>query len=68
MKVWENWKDISSAMKNLNNRNCWKVCNNCQKKWKDTLTKMVHMIVLTDDGKPLTRFICDNCLSEQKEK
>lgn len=68
MKVWENWKSLGEAMPNLRRRNCWQKCNDCNKAWKETLTKMVHMIVVPDESqKSLTRFICDDCLKSKKE-
>lgn len=64
MRVWKNFKTLGAALPNLRNRNCWLSCYKCNRSWKETLTKMVHMVQLVIEKKPDTRFVCDDCVKE----
>lgn len=68
MKIWENFKTLTEARPTLNKRKCWSSCDDCQTVWSEMepLTENVHMIIKPVQGESLTRFICDNCLTQHK--
>lgn len=66
MKVRENFKTKTEAMFILQKRNCWKVCDTCQKPWEQTGTVGIHMIVRVINNQSKTRFVCDGCLQALK--
>lgn len=67
MKKWENFKKLVEIKENLMNRQCWQYCFECRKKWIDTGTEFVHMVLPIIQGKQETRFWCDKCLEEHKK-
>lgn len=68
MKVQENFKPMSQAIPILSKRNCWKVCDTCQKPWNQIQTSGIHMIVRAINNQSKTRFICDGCLEKLKSE
>ncbi len=59
MKVWRNFKKVSDAIPGLRNRNCWKNCDTCKKKWSEIETEYVHLYINPENQ---TRYLCDYCL------
>lgn len=61
MKIWPNFRTKSDFLPMSRQRDCFKVCYNCKKHWKEIETEWVHMIS-TKEGKNF--FICSPCKNE----
>lgn len=61
MSIWRKFKKKGEALPNLKRRRCWWECYKCKENWEEVKTVWVHMLIIEEDGKRETRFICDDC-------